>query len=50
MRNVSVPEVNMLENISTLPVSVQINISIKFGFISVYGSRETYFVDALHII
>ena len=47
MTDVSVPEVNMLKNSSTLAVSVPINISIKLGFVSVNGSRETYFVDAL---
>ena len=47
MTNVSIPEVNMLKNIPTLAVSVPINISIKLGFVSVNGSRETYFMDAL---
>ena len=46
MTNVSIPEVNMLKNSSTLSVSVPINLSIKFGFLSENGSRETYFVDA----
>ena len=32
MKNVSIPEVNMLNNSSTLAVSVPINLSIKFGF------------------
>ena len=45
--NVSILEVNILKNSSTLAVSVPINISIKFGFVSVNGPRETYFVDAL---
>ena len=38
----------MLKNSSTLAVSVPIIFSIKLGFVSVYGPRETYFVDALH--
>ena len=45
MTNVSVPGVNMLKNSSTLAVSVPINLSIKFGFVSVIDPRETYFVD-----
>ena len=45
--NVSIPQVNMLKNNSTLAVSVPINIYIKFGFVSVNEPRETYFVDAL---
>ena len=47
--NVSITEVNMLKNSSTLAVSVQINLSIKLGFSSVNGPRETYFVDQLRI-
>ena len=47
MTNVSVPEVYMLKNSSTLAVSVPINLFIKFGFVSVNGLRENYFVDAL---
>ena len=47
MTNVSVPEVNMLKNSSTLAVSVPINISIKLGFVYVNGPGETYFVDVL---
>ena len=47
MTNVSIAEVNMLKNSSTLAVPVPINLSIKFGFISVNGPRETYFVDPL---
>ena len=43
--NVSIPDVNMLKNSSTLTVSVPI--FIKFGFVSVNGPRENYFVDAL---
>ena len=39
MANVSIPEVK----------SVAINLSIKFGFVSVNCPRETYFVDALRI-
>ena len=40
----------MLKNSSTLAVSVPINLSIKLGFVSDNGSRETYFVDALIMI
>ena len=40
----------MLKNSSTLAVSVPINLSIKFGFVSVNCPRETYFVDALRIV
>ena len=47
MTYVSVPEVNMLKNSSTLAVSVPINLYIKLGFVSVNGTRETYFVDTL---
>ena len=47
MTNVSIPEVNMLKNILTLAVSVPRNLFIKFGFVSVNGPRETYFVDLL---
>ena len=47
--DVSVSEVNMLKNSSTLAVSVPINLSIKLGFVSVNGPREIYFVDSLHI-
>ena len=46
MTNVSIPEVNILKNSSTLAVSVSIN--LKLGFVCVNGHRETYFVDALH--
>ena len=49
MTNVSIPEVNMLKNSSMLAVSLPINLTIKYGFVSVYGPRETYFVDMLHI-
>ena len=49
MTNVSILEVNMLKNSSTLAVSVPINLSIKLGFVSVNGPRETYFVDALRM-
>ena len=45
--DVSVPEVNMLKNSSTLAVSLPIKLSIKFGFVYVNCTRETYFVDAL---
>ena len=47
MTNISIPEVNMLKNSSTLAVSVPINLTIKLGFVCVNDSRETYFVDAL---
>ena len=47
MTNVSVPEVNMLKNSTTLVVCVPINLSIKLGFISVNDLRGTYFVDAI---
>ena len=47
MTNVSISELNMLKNSSTLAVSVTINISIKLGFVSVNCIMETYFVDAL---
>ena len=47
MTNVSLPEVNMLKNSSTLAVSLPMNLSVKLGFVSVSGSRESYFVDAL---
>ena len=50
MTNVSIPEVNMLKNSSTLAVSVAINLCIKLGFVSVNILRETYFVDVLRII
>ena len=49
MTNISILEVNMLKNFSTLAVSVPINISIKLDFISVNGTRETYFMDALRM-
>ena len=39
----------MLENSSTLAVSVLINLSIIFGFVSVDGPKETYFVDSLYV-
>ena len=47
MTNVSIPEVTTLKNSLTLVVSVPINLFIKFGFVSVNGPRETYFVDEL---
>ena len=50
MRNVSIPEVNTLKNSSTIAVSVPINLSMKLGFVSVNGLKETYFVDAQRII
>ena len=49
MPNVSDLEVNMLKNISTLAVSIPINLSIKLGLVYVNGDKKTYFVDALHI-
>ena len=48
MTNVSIPEVSMLKNSSTLAVTVPINIFIKIGFVSVNDPRENYFVDALY--
>ena len=48
--NVSFPEMNVLKNSATLAVSVPINLSIKFGFVSVSGPRETYFVDGLRTV
>ena len=47
MTKVSFSKVNMLKNSSTLAVSVPITISIKLGFVSVNGPRETYFVETL---
>ena len=47
MTNILIPEVNMLKNSSTLAGCIAINISIELGFISVNGTRETYFVDSL---
>ena len=47
--NISIPEVNMLKYSSTLAVYVPINLSIKLGFVSANGPRETYFMDALRI-
>ena len=40
----------MLKNSSTLAVCVPINLCIKWGFVSVNGPMETYFVDAPRII
>ena len=37
----------MLKNSPTFAVTVPINLSIKLGFVSVNGSRETCFVEAL---
>ena len=45
MTNVSIPEVNMLNNSSAFAISVPISLYFKFGFVSVNGTRETYFVD-----
>ena len=47
MTNVSIPEVNILKNSSTLDVTVPIILSIKLGFVCINGVRETYFVEAL---
>ena len=41
MTNVSIPEVNMLKNSSTLAVAVPISHSIKLCFVSVNSPRET---------
>ena len=38
-----------MTNVSTLAVSVPINLSIKLGFASLKGPRETFFVDALRV-
>ena len=48
MGNMSILEVSMLKNSSTLAVSVPVNLSIKLSFISVNGPGKTYFVVALH--
>ena len=45
MTNISIPEVNMFKHSSTFVVCVPINLSIKLGFVSVNGLRETYFVN-----
>ena len=50
MTNVSILEVNMLKNSSILAASVPINLSIKFGFVSVNDHGETYFMDSLRTI
>ena len=50
MENVSILEVNMLQHSSTLAVSVPMNLSVKFGFVSVNDPRESYFLDARRII
>ena len=47
MINVSVSEINMLKNSSTLAVSVPTNLSVKLDFVSVKDPRETYFLDKL---
>ena len=49
MTNVSIPEMNMLKNSSTLAASAPINLSIQLAFVSVNRPRETYLVDALSI-
>ena len=38
--NISIPEVNMLKNSSTLAVSVPINVSIKLTSVPVNGTRK----------
>ena len=48
--NVSIPEVKMLKNSSTVAVSVPINLSIKLGFVSVKRIGKTYFVNALRTL
>ena len=50
MTNVSIPEVDMWKNSSSLSVSVRINLSVKLGFVSINGSRDTYFVNELRTI
>ena len=47
MKYISIPEVNMFKNSSTLAVCVPVNISIKLGFVLINGPRETYFKYAL---
>ena len=47
MTNILIPEVNMLKNSLTLAVFVPINLYIKFGFVSVNGTKETCFVDEI---
>ena len=42
MRNVSIPELNILKNIPTLAVSVPINISLKLCFVSLRGAGRPY--------
>ena len=49
MTNVSIPELNMLKNSSTLAASVPISFSIKLDFVFVNGPRDTYFVDVVRI-
>ena len=39
-----------MTNVSTLAVSVPINLSIKLGFVPANRPRETYFVNALHTL
>ena len=45
--NVSIPEVNMLENSSILTVSLPISLYTELGFVNVNGPKETYFEDSL---
>ena len=47
MTNVSFSEMNILINISVLVMSLPISLSIKLSFVSINGTRETYFVDEL---
>ena len=47
MTNVSIPEVNVLENSSILAVFFRINLSITFGLVSENGPRKIYFMDSL---
>ena len=42
MTHVSIPEVNMFKNSSTLAVYVPINLSITLALVSANGHRETY--------
>ena len=44
MINVSILEVNVLKNCSTLAASDPINLSTKLGFVSINCPMETYFV------
>jgi hypothetical protein len=48
MTSISIPLANMLKNSWTLAVSVAINISMKFCFVSVNDPREPYLLDEPH--